>query len=51
MLLSKRRTAAFRDPLMAGAISHTVLIEMAFSQEWWQQSSDSKGDYSYGVDI
>ena len=29
--------------------SHTVLIEMACSQEWWPLSSDSNGDYSYGV--
>jgi hypothetical protein len=29
--------------------SHTVLIEMTCSQEWWQLSSDSNGDYSYGV--
>jgi len=27
---------------------HTVLIEMACSQEWWQLSSDSNGYYSYG---
>jgi hypothetical protein len=29
--------------------SHTVLTEMACSQEWWQLSTDSSGDYSYGV--
>ena len=29
--------------------SHTVLIAMACSQEWWQLSSDSNAGYSYGV--